>query len=502
MKTSFCAFVSIILLASIFPPTSIWPLAFIAFVPLMIVCSKHSAFQSFAILMCVGLIVENIIFIWIYKLEVFTPVHGLLLGVYFALYWSIWGACTSWILRSKLSQTLKMLSVASVWVLLEYGMANMGFLAFPWNTLAQSQTSNLWLIQWSAVFGEYVIAFFIIAVNYIFYAHKTFSKREIRVSALFVVIFYLSGALDYYFNNDQTGKPVRVASFQTNFLRVRTAENVDPARRLQRVLSMAEDSLAESPDILVFPEGTLHGNGVAYDINLARLRAFAKRNQIPIVLGYMRDDKYSSQVDSKEQFNAAILIDSDKELTIYHKMLLMPFSERLPLEGIIVWPRWLVPNDMFLTPGVKSTPMSAGDIHAVPIICWENLFAGFVKKSLSKESNIIIDIVNDNWFGNTPAPYQHNNISVFRAIENGLPLVISSNTGPSQIIDSNGRVLAMSDEIFEPSTVIADVRLRSTRTIYFYIGDIFIVFCILVLTIALVMTIMVRRTTGLSTIKS
>jgi len=484
MKTIVYSFVSIVLLALIFPPALAWPLAYVAFVPLLLICSKHTVRKSFLLLLCIGFVIENIIFLWIYQLEVFTPIHGLLLGIYFALYWALWGASTSWILRSDLSQAVKMLSIASAWVLLEYSMANLGFLAFPWNSLAHSQSSNLWLIQWSAVFGEYIVAFLIIVVNYLVFAHRELTEKQNKLGVLVVSLFYISGALDYYFNNDENGHVVKVAAFQTNFLRVRTAENVDPVRRLERVLAMAEKSLAQSPDLLVFPEGTLHGNDIAYDINLARLRAFAKRNQVPIALGYMRDDKYANQPDAKQQFNAAILIDTNKELTIYNKMLLMPFSERLPLEGIISWPEWLVPSNTFLTPGVESSIMRAGHFNAAPIICWENLFAGFVKRSLNEESNIILDIVNDNWFGNTPAPYQHNNISVFRAIENGIPIVISSNTGPSQIIDSSGRLLAISDKIFEPSIVIADVQLRNVRTIYYYIGDVFILFCALILIVA------------------
>jgi len=489
MKTVTYLFVSILSLVLIYPPAMAWPLAYVAFVPLLILCSKHSMLKSFLFLFCVGVIVENIIFIWIYKLEIFTLIHGLLLGTYFALYWAVWGASASWILRSELSQAIKMFSVASIWVLLDYCMANIGFLAFPWNTLAHSQSSNLWLIQWSAVFGEYIVAFFIIVVNYLIFARRELSRVQIRVGILVVCLFYLCGALDYYFNNDESGEVVKVAAFQTNFLRVRTAENVDPARRLERVLAMAKESLVQEPDILVFPEGTLHGNDLTYDINLARLRSFAKKNQIPIIVGYMRADKYANRSDDKKQYNSAILIGTDKELTIYNKIMLMPFSERLPLEGVVSWPEWLVPNNTFSTPGVEPVIMKTGHIYASPIICWENLFAGFVRQSLNEESNLIVDIVNDNWFGETPAPYQHNNISVFRAIENGVPIVISSNTGPSQIIDSTGRVLAESNEIFEQTIVVADVQLRRSRSIYYYIGDVFIVFCVFMIMSAIFLTI-------------
>ena len=136
--------ISVVFAVLIYPPFSLWPIAFIAFVPLLYLCARHSVLHSFLILLVIGFFVENLIFVWIYRLEVFTPIHGLLLGLYFALYWAIWGGCTSWFLRSNLSQFLKMFSIASIWVMLDYTMANLGFLAFPWNTLAQSQFLNLW----------------------------------------------------------------------------------------------------------------------------------------------------------------------------------------------------------------------------------------------------------------------------------------------------------------------------------------------------------------------
>jgi apolipoprotein N-acyltransferase len=83
----------------------------------------------------------------------------------------------------------------------------------------------------------------------------------------------------------------------------------------------------------------------------------------------------------------------------------------------------------------------------------------------------VVQLTNDVWFGRTAAPWQHNRASVLRAVETGTPVVIASNTGPSQIIDGRGRVVATAATWFDAATVTADVPLRDGTTPYARTGD-------------------------------
>jgi apolipoprotein N-acyltransferase len=87
---------------------------------------------------------------------------------------------------------------------------------------------------------------------------------------------------------------------------------------------------------------------------------------------------------------------------------------------------------------------------------------------------LLVLLTNDGWFGRTAEPVQHNLASVFRAIENRVPIVISSNSGPSMIIDAYGRVIVQAATIFHEDVITGDVSVGSGGTLYMRIGDVFV----------------------------
>jgi apolipoprotein N-acyltransferase len=79
-------------------------------------------------------------------------------------------------------------------------------------------------------------------------------------------------------------------------------------------------------------------------------------------------------------------------------------------------------------------------LTAVPFICYEIIFPQLVAVDVTS-ANIIVNVTNDAWFGDTPGPYQHFRQARVRAVETGLPLVRAANTGISGAVDPYGRVL-------------------------------------------------------------
>lgn len=126
----------------------------------------------------------------------------------------------------------------------------------------------------------------------------------------------------------------------------------------------------------------------------------------------------------------------------YDKFRLVPFGEFMPLGDLAgrLGIRSLVHMEEDFTAGPPPRPLVIPGMPAVqPLICYEALFPGLAGGG--QRPAWILNISNDAWFGRTSGPWQHLNIASYRAIEQGLPIVRSTPTGVSAVIDPQGRIL-------------------------------------------------------------
>ncbi len=139
-------------------------------------------------------------------------------------------------------------------------------------------------------------------------------------------------------------------------------------------------------------------------------------------------------------YNSALLINGNAPITQYDKIRLMPFGEYVPL------PQWL-PGASLITgivgefiPGDKYTLMGVGNYRAGVFICIESAYPSIARRMTNKGANLLINISNDGYLGPTAVMRQHLANTVFRAVENGRPLLRVTNTGISARIDPDGRI--------------------------------------------------------------
>ena len=126
----------------------------------------------------------------------------------------------------------------------------------------------------------------------------------------------------------------------------------------------------------------------------------------------------------------------------YDKSHLVPFGEYMPK-------RWLIPYDK-ITGGIGDFAAGAGLITLTvpglppftPLICYEAVFSGRVTPDAGERPQWLLNVTNDAWFGMSTGPYQHYGTARLRAVEEGLPLVRTANTGISAVIDGYGRTVA------------------------------------------------------------
>jgi len=116
------------------------------------------------------------------------------------------------------------------------------------------------------------------------------------------------------------------------------------------------------------------------------------------------------------------------------------------------------------------------------LICYEIIFSGQVINGTRPD--ILINITNDAWYGNTYGPIQHLASARARAIEEGLPVVRSANTGISAVIDGNGRFIERL-EIGKEGVLDIYVPITDKRTIFSIYGNkIYILILIFMLMLA------------------
>ncbi len=142
-------------------------------------------------------------------------------------------------------------------------------------------------------------------------------------------------------------------------------------------------------------------------------------------------------------FNAAFLLNKTGNLKdIYHKIKLIPFGEGLPFGPLNPYLKKYAQGVSFFTSGTVFTQFKLEDGSLFQsAICYEILFPEFIRDLLNSpknQSQFIINLTNDSWYGETQEPYQHLFLTKWRALEFQMPIVRSTNTGITTIIYPDG----------------------------------------------------------------
>ena len=149
--------------------------------------------------------------------------------------------------------------------------------------------------------------------------------------------------------------------------------------------------------------------------------------------------------DQPSIFNSIYVIDDGGEiLGAYDKVHLVPFGEYIPFGGLLrrLGLRQLITLPGGFTAGSERRALTIpGAPPAAPLICYEIVFPGDVLPA-GNRPGWLLNVTDDSWFGDTPGPHQHFLQARVRAVEEGLPLVRSADSGISAIVDAHGRIIA------------------------------------------------------------
>ena len=318
---------------------------------------------------------------------------------------------------------------------------------FPWNLIAYSFTNQLKLLSITSIIGTYGFNLFCISLftcPAILILRKT--KKEIGVLISFFVIlisFYTYGLLkkQSFYKTEIQSYEYKIRVIGSDITIDRFYSEIDRLTIIKDLIKLS-DPKDNQKTIFIWPEGVLS------DISQTELdkynSLFAKRFSKNHLLIIGTNNQYANN-GSENYFNSLSVYDNELNLLAsYNKINLVPFGEFLPFENILkkIGLKSLTNNNQSFSRGdlreiieIKKKNFS---IKILPLICYEIIYTG--KLFSNPNFDLIINISEDGWFGQSIGPKQHFDHSIFRAIENGKYVLRSANNGIAAIINPLGIV--------------------------------------------------------------
>ena len=207
--------------------------------------------------------------------------------------------------------------------------------------------------------------------------------------------------------------------------------------KLKKIIRYS-DPIRDKKTLFIWPEGVF--SGYSYDDivvfkNLIN-KNFSKKHHI--IFGINKLD-----INTGQFFNSLLLVNNEFEIIKqYNKQKLVPFGEFLPFKKLfnIFGLKKITEGHGSFLKGKEKGNIKIENLNILPLICYEIIFTKLIQEA-NLNTNLIVNISEDGWFGKTIGPNQHYAKAIFRAIENGTFLLRSANKGISAIIDNKGQTI-------------------------------------------------------------
>lgn len=261
-----------------------------------------------------------------------------------------------------------------------------------------------------------------------------------------------------------TRRHLKVGLVQTNMGIFEKTENpIEGVRRHQQQSLELEKAGAE---LIIWSESGYYLPIDAHTQNVKR--QVLGHLSTPLLFGGLRTHKTPRDT---ELFNSAFLTDHHGNiLGSYDKVHLLAFGEYLPLGEYFPRLYDLSPQTSRFWRGQRINTLEFEGIRIGMLICYEDVLPAFVRQVMELSPDLLVNLTNDAWFGQSSEPRIHMALAIFRAVEHKRYLVRSTNTGISAIIDPAGRVLTHTPT-FTRANLLGDVQPMSGTTVYQILGD-------------------------------
>ena len=373
---------------------------------------------------------------------------------------------------------LKPFAFAALWMIFEW-CSTLGWMGVPWGRLALGQIKMLPMVQSASLLGSYFVGFLMLSVAGLLAQAVINRPKAMLCGVLAGSIFAANlvfGVLSCLVPR-QSNETVRVAVLQANINSHEKWAANSAQRTRETYAKLTRAAVADGAELVVMPE-----TAFPYDLSVkGTTRTFlcdlAKECGVPLIVGALASDEFD------HTYNSMFLIEPDGSFReeFYSKRHLVPFGEYVPMRELILL---LFPPladmsalDDDLTPGPDSALFETEWGKIGSLICFDSIYETLTLESVRDGADLMLIASNDSWFFDSAGVYQHQAQAQLRAVESGRYVVRAANTGISTILSPTGEILEWIDPLTE-GYAVADVGMRSQKTLYDCVGNFFIYLCI------------------------
>ncbi|MDP2560594.1 apolipoprotein N-acyltransferase [Psychrobium sp. 1_MG-2023] len=419
------------------------------------------------------------------------PISILLMAI-LALYLALFPALASAIFGRYRNNHLTHNAIffSCLWVLAEFVRGKV-LTGFPWLLLGYSQTQGLFS-QSAAIIGVLGLSLVVVALGC--FATNAIKKSKRGLLAVIIIVAFSIG-LSRVSTIQTLDKQVDFALVQGNIAQSAKWQQDEMWPTITSYMDLTRHQF--TADIIIWPEAAMPAVEAWVSDYLRLMDSAANVNDSAIITGIIgRDDsinhltlannidQVSNQSQQTQYYNALITLGNDQQkqqeqgsytrnhLNRYYKHQLLPIGEFVPFRSLLqpLAPLFNLPMSSFSRGEWAQPNLTALGYNFAPAICYEIAFPELVRANMRSNTDFLLTVSNDAWFGRSIGPHQHMEIAQMRAIELGRPLIRVTNNGVTAIVNPQGEIEKKLPQ-FTQSILREKVNLVKGQTYYYQYGQ-------------------------------
>ena len=449
-----------------FAPNDLWFVSIFSITCLHFLIQETNKKELFCIGYSFGLGLWSLGISWMYVSIYFYGNLSFTISIFLTLIFigilSIYSGVTLFLYHYLRSSSLIsiLFSLPIAWIIVEY-LRTIFFTGFPW-LISGTMLADTILDGWTPIIGAQGNSFLLLVLSSLLFLFiSEFKKyKTALLSGSFIFLLLISGFSLKNIEWTSLEDSIIASVMQTN-LDLDDKWSAKGVKETKNMMQMALDN-AEEGEIIVFPETALIFSESEIKDWLDYIKLKAELKEVTLITGI---------IEREEGFKVKNrILGLGMANSHYDKVKLVPFGEFIPFEALTGKLFDILGLRLTNTvPGEEINTINAGNIRISASICYEIAFSELIRKT-ALESNLLVTISNDTWFGSSYGPIQHLEIAQNRALEHKKTLLRSTNSGISAFISRNGEIIEKQG-YFEDKLLKKEINLYTGETFFAKYGN-------------------------------